>query len=111
MTTHLTQRAQRLIEEFEEGANLDPGAIDPGHSTGHGIAAVLRHLAATEGDEESWYAVPASTLIRLAEDLTAPTLLDRALAGDKAAASRFLHEAGFTEADGQLLPHLRTPEP
>jgi hypothetical protein len=111
MRSHLTQRAQRLIDEFEEGANMNPGAIDAGQSIRHGIAAVLRHLAATESDEESWYAVPASRLDQLAENLIAPTLIERALAGDKAAARQFLHEAGFTDADGRLLPHLRTPEP
>jgi hypothetical protein len=93
MTDHLTSRAQRLIDEFEEGA-----------STRHGIANVLTHLANNYGDIESWYAVPASTLVQLAAELTAPTVLDRALAGDKAAARQFLYEAGFTDANGQLRP-------
>lgn len=104
MKAVFTARAQRLVEEFQKGADLKPGQIR------HGIAAVLRHIADTEGDEESWYAVPASTLQRLADELTAPTLLDRAMAGDRAAARRFLHEAGLTDADGHLLPHFRSPE-
>ena len=36
-------RAQRLVDEFKEGA-----AFPNGHSIRHGIAAVLRHIADTE---------------------------------------------------------------
>jgi hypothetical protein len=93
MTDHLTSRAQRLIDEFEEG-----------QSVRHGIANVLTHVAGAYGDQESWYAIPASTLVQLATELTAPTLLDRALAGDKEAARQFLHEAGFTDEHGNLHP-------
>jgi hypothetical protein len=57
----LTSRAQRLIDEFEEG-----------RSVRHGIANVLTHLAYAWSDSESWYAVPASTLEQLATELTAP---------------------------------------
>jgi hypothetical protein len=91
MTDHLTSRAQRLIDEFEEGQSIR-----------HGIAKVLTHLANNYGDMESWYAVPASTLVQFAAELTAPTLLDRALDGDKDAARQFLYEAGFTDEHGQL---------
>ena len=87
-------RAQRLVDEFEEAANRGEG-----YNIRHGIAAVLRHLADTDAqyaDMESFYAVPARTLEGLADTLTAPTLLDRALAGDAAAARQFLLEAGFT---------------
>jgi hypothetical protein len=93
MTDHLTSRAQRLIDESEEG-----------QSVRHGIANVLTHLAGAYGDQESWYAIPASTLVRLAEELTAPDLLTRALEGDKDAARQFLHEAGFTDKHGKLRP-------
>lgn len=93
MTDHLTSRAQRLIEEFEEGQD-----------TRHGIANVLTHLVEAWGDSESWYAVPASTLQQLAAELRAPCLLTRALAGDKEAARQFLHEAGFTDEHGNLHP-------
>ena len=93
MTDHLTSRAQRLIEEFEEG-----------ESVRHGIANVLTHLVEAWGDSESWYAVPASTLEHLATELRAPCLLTRALAGDKEAARQFLHEAGFTDEHGNLHP-------
>jgi hypothetical protein len=93
MTDQLTSRAQRLIEEFEEG-----------ESVRHGIANVLTHLADAYGDPESWYAIPASTLVQLAAELTAPTMLDRALAGDKEAARQFLFEAGFTDEHGNLHP-------
>ena len=95
-------RAQRLVDEFAEGATSG--------SIAHGIANVLQHLADTECDAESWYEVPASTLVHLAADLRAPTLLDRALAGDPEAARRFLREAGFIDADGQLAPQYRSPE-
>ena len=95
-------RAQRLIDEFEEGA-----AFAGGHSIRHGLAAVLRHLIATEADPESWGAVPANRLDALAAALTAPTLLERAMAGDAAAAKQFLHEAGFTDQQGQWLPQYQ----
>jgi hypothetical protein len=97
MTDHLTSRAQHLIEEFEEG-----------ESVREGIANVLLHLAAawanySDGDE-CWHGVTTGTLEDFATELTAPTLLDRALAGDKEAARQFLHEAGFTDEHGNLHP-------
>lgn len=104
----LSLRAQRLVDEFTEGANWDGG-----FSIRHGLAWVLRHITDTEGgyaDPESFYAIPARTLETLADALQAPTLLDRALAGDPEAARQFLREAGFIDADGQLAPQYRTPE-
>ena len=97
-------RAQRLVDEFEEGASLDFGK---GFSIRHGIAAVLWHLIATEADPESWGAVPANRLEVLAAALTAPTLLERAMKGDATAAKQFLHEAGFTDQQGQWLPQYQ----
>ncbi|MFZ9848961.1 MAG: hypothetical protein ACO3FA_00935 [Vulcanococcus sp.] len=95
-------RAQRLIDEFNQGA-----AFTGGHSVRHGLAAVLRHVADTEGDPESWDAVPFWRLEQLADALTAPTLLDRAMAGDANAARQFLREAGFTDERGQWLPQYQ----
>ena len=97
MINHLTSRAQRLIEEFEEGKSVRDG-----------IANVLLHLAVawdnySDGDEY-WHGVTVDTLEEFATELTAPTLLDRALAGDKEAARQFLHEAGFTDEHGNLHP-------
>ena len=71
---------------------------------------MLCHLADTEGDEECWHAVPISTLRHMIEALTAPTLLERAMAGDAAAARRFLHHAGFTDERGQWLPQYQPPD-
>lgn len=88
-------RAQRLVDEFNEGARWDGG-----FSIRHGLAAVLLHIKATEQDAESF-------LENLAEALTAPTLLERAMLGDQKAARQFLHEAGFTDAEGEWLPHFR----
>jgi hypothetical protein len=99
MTDHLTSRAQRLIDEFEEGQSIR-----------HGIARVLMHLANNYGNMVSWYAVPASTLVQIAAELTAPTLLDRALDGDKDAARQFLYEAGFTDEFGQLRPPYQSED-
>jgi hypothetical protein len=99
-------RAQRLLDEFEEGAYRDSGS----YSVRHGIAAVLRHLADTEyqyADMESFYGVPRRTLEDLADALTAPTLLQRAMLGDTTAARQFLHEAGFTDKQGQWLPQYQ----
>jgi hypothetical protein len=107
MTT-IQARAQRLVDEFEEGASFAGGL-----SIRHGIARVLRHLADTDaqyGDEESFYAVPARTLEDLADTLEAPSLLDRAMAGDASAARQFLHEAGFTDASGNWLPQFQPQE-
>ena len=100
-------RAQRLVDEFEEGASFLGGG---GFSIRHGIAKVLRHLSDTESDPESFNAVPARTLEDLADTLEAPTLLARALAGDASAARQFLHEAGFTDASGNWLPKFQPPE-
>jgi hypothetical protein len=94
--TDITSRAQRLIDEFEEAQD-----------TRHGIAKVLTHLAGAYGDPESWYAVPESTLIQLAAELTAPTLLDRAMAGDRQAAWQFLLELGLIDEHGQLTGPYR----
>jgi hypothetical protein len=96
-------RAQRLLDEFEEAAYGDSGS----YSIRHGIAAVLRHIAETEYDMESWYAVPQRRLEDLADALTAPTLLERAMLGDATAARQFLHEAGFTDKQGQWLPQYQ----
>jgi hypothetical protein len=43
----------------------------------------------------------------MSEARAAPTLLGRAMAGDREAARQFLREAGFTDDRGELLPHLR----
>ena len=95
-------RALRIVQEFEQGA----GHVD-GFSIRHGIAAVLRHIAYTEDDMESWRAVPQRNLQDLADALDAPTLLERAMKGDAAAAKQFLHKAGFTDKQGQWLPQYQ----
>ena len=100
MIDHLTSRAQRLIDEFEEGQDVR-----------HGIANVLVHLASawdnySDGDE-FWHGVTVSTLEEFAAELTAPDLFDRAMAGDKAAALQFLQEIGFLDEHGQLKPPYR----
>ena len=101
-------RAQRLIDEFENAAYLDSASP---LSARHGIAAVLRHLADThdsysDGDE-FWHSVTTNTLEDLAEALEAPTLLERAMAGDATAAKQFLYEAGCTDKQGQWLPQYQ----
>ena len=97
-------RAQRLVDEFEEAASSYEG-----YSVRHGIAAVLRHLADTDAQYGfvAFYAVPTHTLENLADALEAPTLMERALAGDATAAKQFLHEAGFTDEHGQWLPQYQ----
>ena len=96
MINYLTSRAQRLIEEFELG-----------ESVREGIANVLLDLAVawdSYDDDTTLQGVRCSTLEDMAEELTAPSLLDRALAGDKDAARQFLYEAGFTDKHGKLRP-------
>jgi hypothetical protein len=101
-------RAQRLVDEFEIGASLDSGFGGIGFSIRHGIAAVLRHLVDTEAEEDvSWGVVSARTLQYLADALEAPTLMERAMAGDATAAKQFLYEAGFTDQQGQWLPQYQ----
>jgi hypothetical protein len=97
-------RAQRLVDEFEQAASFYGG-----FSVRHGIAAVLRHLADTDAQYGfvAFYAVPTHTLEDLADALDAPTLMERALAGDATAAKQFLHEAGFTDKHGQWLPQYQ----
>ena len=94
-------RAQRLVDEFEIGASLDSGFGGIGFSIRHGIAAVLEHLCDTE-DVISYY-----LLKELAAALIAPTLLERAMAGDATAAKQFLYEAGCTDKQGQWLPQYQ----
>ena len=43
----------------------------------------------------------------LADALEAPTLLERAMKGDAAAAKQFLYEAGFTDKQGYFLPQYQ----
>jgi len=72
MNTISQTRADRLLEEFEEAAYIDLGKYD----ISRGIAAVLRHIAATEscyGDEESFYAVRTHTLEDMADKLDPQT--------------------------------------
>jgi len=97
-------RAQRLVDEFEQAASFYGG-----YSVRHGIAAVLRHLADTDAQYGfvAFYAVPTHTLEDLADALEAPTLMERAVAGDATAAKQFLHEAGFTDKHGQWLPQYQ----
>jgi len=105
---HPPTRAQRLFDEFQEGANWDGG-----FNIRRGLASVLRHIADTEAgyaDSESFYAIPARTLEDLADALEAPSLLDRAMAGDAAAARQFLREAGFTDGSGNWLPQYQLPQ-
>ena len=103
-------RAQRLIDEFEEGASLDFGK---GFSFRHGIAAVLRHLVGTEAEDVSWGAVvSARTLEDLADALEAPTLLERAMAGrlsDRLAgvAGQFARPVLLRDQDGLCVLHER----
>jgi len=97
--TELTSRAQRLIDEFEEGRD-----------TRHGIANVLLHLAVawdSYSDDTTLIGVRCSILEDMAEELTAPSLLDRALAGDRKAARQFLQEVGLIDANGQLIAPYR----
>jgi hypothetical protein len=86
----MTDRAQRFIEEFEEG-----------QSKRHGISNVLKHLAYAFGDEGS---VSIEVIENLVSELTAPTLLDRALSGDGPAAREFLQDIGVIDSEGNLRP-------
>lgn len=94
-------RAQRLIDEFENATC----ACHSGHKVRFGIAAVLWHIVDTEIQDDN--TVPARTLEDLANALEAPTLLERAINGDATAAKQFLHEAGFTDKQGQWLPQYQ----
>jgi len=59
----------------------------------------------------SHYFIQADVVLRaraaLAEQPVGPTLMKRALAGDTTAAKQFLHEAGFTDKQGQWLPQYQ----
>ena len=94
-------RAQRLVDEFECAASLDSGFGGIGFSIRHGIAGVLEHICDTEDD------ISFDLLSDLSEALATPTLVDRAMAGDATAAKQFLHQAGFTDKQGQWLPQYQ----
>jgi hypothetical protein len=89
----MKSRSERFIEEFESGKNMR-----------HGIANVLKHLAYAFGDGE---AVPISLIEEIVSELTAPTLLERALAGDGDAARQFLQEVGMIDEEGNLTAPYR----
>lgn len=98
-------RAQRLIDEFENATC----ACHDENKARFGIAAVLRHIVDTEvrhGDAMFSF-VPTPILEDLANALETPTLLERAINGDSNAAKKFLHEAGFTDKQGQWLPQYQ----
>jgi hypothetical protein len=99
--TEFSSGAQRLIDEFEEA-----------DSTRHGIANVLMHLANAydvyyDGEYDSFVGVPVSKLEELAAELSAPTLMERALAGDPAASRQVLQKMGVIDANGQLTAYYR----
>lgn len=94
-------RAQRLIDEFENAAC----ACHSAHKARFGIAAVLWHIVDTEIQDDN--TVPVRTIEDLANALEAPTLFERAMNGDATAAKQFLHEAGFTDKQGQWLPQYQ----
>ena len=79
MTKPLSPAAQALLDEYSAAADF---TFDP---------------------SIDFWGVKAG----LAAALTAPTLLERAMAGDATAAKRFLHEAGFTDKQGQWLPQYQ----
>ena len=79
MTKPLSPAAQALLDEYSAAADF---TFDP---------------------SIDFWGVKAG----LAASLTAPTLLERAMAGDATAAKRFLHEAGFTDKQGQWLPQYQ----
>lgn len=95
-------RAQRLVDEFYEGATWKGG-----FDIRYGLAYVLEHLIEVEGERG---AIPTRSLYQLAETLSTPTLLDRAMAGDAQAARQFLREAGFTDASGNWMPQHQPPQ-
>jgi len=117
-------RADRILDEFTEGA------YHGGRHTSirHGIAAVMYELVGRVVPEEhAPYSVdpPESMntiaifaahaertrlrgeLVEIIAELTAPTLMERAINGDATAAKQFLHEAGFTDKYGQWLPQYQ----
>jgi hypothetical protein len=53
------------------------------------------------------YVVHPNVILRARAALTAPTLMERAMAGDAIAAKQFLYEAGFTNEQGQWLPQYQ----
>ena len=102
----LSPSAQAVLDAYKNAPDLMVDGDSDEVERRLGIAAVLTHLAKahdTYSDGDGfWHCVTTDTLHDLAAELTAPTLLDRALAGDKDAARQFLFEAGFTDEHGQL---------
>jgi len=83
----------RLMEEFAEGLVAGDGWI------GDGIASVLRHLADTEADAESFYAVPVNVLTGLASELGGSYLASSPATADHVPDAR------------KMVPALAHPEP
>jgi hypothetical protein len=79
-------------------------------------AAVLRTVAdqvvpeelLKGSDPDAWLRSEIrQQLLAIADELEAPTLMERAVAGDTTAAKQFLHQAGFTDKHGQWLPQYQ----
>jgi hypothetical protein len=62
---------------------------------------------ASLGHHYLWVAALNRAHAALAEDPVGPTLMERAMTGDATAAKQFLHQAGFTDKDGQWLPQYQ----
>ena len=60
-----------------------------------------------EADCADAHAVVDRARAALAEQPVGPTLMERAMTGDAAAAKQCLHEAGFTDKHGQRLPQYQ----
>ena len=70
--------------------------------------ALCEELVETlEGRRFNYVGILDRARAALAEQPVGPTLMERALAGDAAAAKQFLHEAGFTDKHGQWLPQYQ----
>jgi hypothetical protein len=106
--TDLSPAAQAVLNAINK--ELDEAPWDVSFLAGVSASAALR--AAADQVVPGWpcgndCCITTCEQIRadflaIAAELTAPTLMERALAGDKDAARQFLFEAGFTDEHGQL---------
>ena len=90
----------RRLEKLEKRCDVQLVQLSGLQEQHHRLVMEIRHLEAEVyvDDKPQQHCVEA---------LEAPTLLERAMKGDAAAAKQFLYEAGFTDKQGYFLPQYQ----
>jgi len=99
--TAINEKLSPVAEAIEDAAYAAWVIKDDSRSI---AISTLRALADQAGSMKHWH---IDQIPSIAAELEAPTLLECAINGDSNAAKKFLHEAGFTDKQGQWLPQYQ----